>query len=83
MLDGGTWSIEERALFSEPGIFLVRPDRTLYWATVQSMPGSLVRSRNVHRCTAVVADAALNIGSGLPAIDFGVARCGKRPQPFR
>jgi peroxiredoxin len=30
--------IEEPALFSEPGIFLVRPDRTLYWATVQSMP---------------------------------------------
>ena len=30
--------IEEPALFSEPGIFLVRPDRTLYWASVQSMP---------------------------------------------
>lgn len=29
---------EEPALFSEPGIFLVRPDRTLYWVTVQSMP---------------------------------------------
>lgn len=30
--------IEEPALFSEPGVFLVRPDRTLYWASVQSMP---------------------------------------------
>ena len=30
--------IEEPALFSEPGIFLVRPDQTLYWASVQSMP---------------------------------------------
>jgi peroxiredoxin len=30
--------IEEPALFSEPGLFLVRPDRTLYWASVQSMP---------------------------------------------
>lgn len=30
--------IEEPALFSEPGIFLVRPDATLYWASVQSMP---------------------------------------------
>jgi peroxiredoxin len=30
--------IDEPALFSEPGMFLVRPDRTLYWASVQSMP---------------------------------------------
>jgi peroxiredoxin len=30
--------IEEPPLFSEPGIFLVRPDRTLYWTSVQSMP---------------------------------------------
>lgn len=30
--------IEEPAQFSEPGLFLVRPDRTLYWAAVQTMP---------------------------------------------
>jgi peroxiredoxin len=30
--------IEEPALFSEPGVFLVRPDQTLYWSAVQSMP---------------------------------------------
>jgi peroxiredoxin len=30
--------VEEPPLFSEPGVFLVRPDRTLYWASVQSMP---------------------------------------------
>jgi peroxiredoxin len=30
--------IEEPALFSEPGLFLVRPDRTLYFASVQTMP---------------------------------------------
>ena len=30
--------IEEPALFSEPGVFLVRPDLTLYWAAVQTMP---------------------------------------------
>jgi peroxiredoxin len=30
--------IDEPALFSEPGIFLVRPDRTLYFAAVQTMP---------------------------------------------
>ncbi len=30
--------VEEPALFTEPGLFLVRPDRTLYCATVQTMP---------------------------------------------
>lgn len=29
---------EEPALFSEPGLFLVRPDGTLYAASIQSMP---------------------------------------------
>ena len=30
--------IEEPALFSEPGLYLVRPDGTLYFGTVQTMP---------------------------------------------
>lgn len=30
--------IEEPPLFSEPGLFLVRPDGTLYWGAVQTMP---------------------------------------------
>ncbi len=30
--------IEEPALFSEPGLFLVRPDGTLYWGSVSTMP---------------------------------------------
>ncbi len=30
--------IEEPALFAEPGVFLVRPDRTLYYGAVQTMP---------------------------------------------
>ncbi|MEP7346951.1 MAG: peroxiredoxin-like family protein [Gemmatimonadaceae bacterium] len=30
--------IEEPALFSEPGVFLVRPDNTLYYGSVQTMP---------------------------------------------
>ena len=30
--------IEEPALFSEPGVFLVKPDRTIYYLSVQSMP---------------------------------------------
>ncbi len=29
---------EEPALFSEPGVFLVRPDGTLYYGSVQTMP---------------------------------------------
>jgi peroxiredoxin len=30
--------IEEPALFSEPGVFLIRPDRSIYYLSVQSMP---------------------------------------------
>ena len=30
--------IEEPALFSEPGVFIVRPDGTLYYGVVQTMP---------------------------------------------
>jgi len=30
--------IEEPALFSEPGLFLVKPDGTLYYSAVQTMP---------------------------------------------
>lgn len=30
--------IEEPALFSEPGVFMVRPDGTLYYGAVQTMP---------------------------------------------
>ncbi|WP_424626802.1 peroxiredoxin-like family protein [Bradyrhizobium sp. SYSU BS000235] len=31
-------NIEEPPLFSEPGVFLVRPDGTLYYGSVQTMP---------------------------------------------
>ena len=30
--------VEEPAHFSEPGVFLIRPDLTLYWANIQTMP---------------------------------------------
>lgn len=30
--------VGEPPLFAEPGIFLIRPDRTLYFASVQTMP---------------------------------------------
>ncbi len=33
-----TSGIEEPAVFSEPGVFVIRPDGTLYWASVQTMP---------------------------------------------
>ena len=32
--------IDEPALFSEPGLFLLKPDRTLYFGAVQTMPFS-------------------------------------------
>ena len=36
----GTTSIgiEEPALFSEPGLFMVSPDQSLYYGSVQTMP---------------------------------------------
>lgn len=30
--------VEEPPLFAEPGLFLVKPDRTLYWANISTMP---------------------------------------------
>src|SRR5262245_21188424 len=30
--------VEDPGLFSDPGLFLIRPDRTLYFASVQTMP---------------------------------------------
>lgn len=30
--------VEEPSLFVEPGLFVIRPDQTLYFATVQTMP---------------------------------------------
>jgi hypothetical protein len=30
--------VDEPALFSEPGVFLVRPDGTLYYGAVQTAP---------------------------------------------
>jgi peroxiredoxin len=33
-----TNGIEEPAVFSEPGLFVIRPDRTLYWGNTSTMP---------------------------------------------
>ena len=32
--------VEEPALFSEPGLFLVRPDGTLNWSSISTMPSA-------------------------------------------
>ncbi len=39
--------IEEPAEFSEPGLFLVRPDNTLYWAQISTMPFARPHFREV------------------------------------
>lgn len=39
--------IDEPERFSEPGVFLVRPDGTLYWANVQTMPFARPRFRDI------------------------------------
>jgi hypothetical protein len=30
--------VDEPALFAEPGLFLVKPDKTLYWGSISTMP---------------------------------------------
>jgi peroxiredoxin len=39
--------IEEPAEFSEPGLFLIRPDQTLYWSQVSTMPFARPHFREV------------------------------------
>jgi peroxiredoxin len=39
--------VEEPARFSEPGAFLVRPDGTLYWASVQTAPFARPHLRDI------------------------------------
>ena len=39
--------VEEPELFSEPGLFLVRPDGTLYFAAVQTMPFARPRFEDI------------------------------------
>jgi len=39
--------IEEPSEFSEPGLFLVRPDNTLYWAQISTMPFARPHFREV------------------------------------
>lgn len=39
--------IDEPPIFSEPGIFFVRPDLTLYWAAIQTMPFARPHFRDI------------------------------------
>jgi len=39
--------IQEPAEFSEPGLFLVRPDNTLYWSQISTMPFARPHFREV------------------------------------
>ena len=39
--------IEEPAEFAEPGLFLIRPDQTLYWSQVSTMPFARPHFREV------------------------------------
>ncbi len=40
--------IEEPAEFNEPGVFIVRPDQTLYWSQVSTMPFARPHFREIH-----------------------------------
>lgn len=46
--------IEEPDRFAEPGIFLVRPDQTLYFASIQTMPFARPRFEDVLKAIEIV-----------------------------
>ena len=46
----------EPALFAEPGLFLVRPDRTLYCASIQTMPFARPAFADVLKAVAFVTE---------------------------
>lgn len=39
--------LDEPALFSEPGLFLIRPDLTLFFSSIQTMPFVRPRAEDV------------------------------------
>lgn len=48
--------IEEPAEFSEPGLFLMRPDNTLYWAQISTMPFARPHFREILGALSFVLD---------------------------
>ena len=48
--------VEEPALFPEPGLFLVRPDGTLYFGSVQTMPFARPSFGDILKAIGFVAD---------------------------
>jgi hypothetical protein len=47
---------EEPSRFSEPGMFLVRPDGTLYAGSIQSMPSGRPSFADVAQAIAFIAE---------------------------
>jgi peroxiredoxin len=46
--------LEEPALFSEPGVFLIKPDQTLYYGSTQTMPFAFcVHKWMINSCSAM------------------------------
>lgn len=48
--------IEEPELFSEPGLFLIRPDGTLYFSSVQTMPFARPKFDDILKAAAFVIE---------------------------
>ena len=82
--------IEEPARFSEPGVFLVRPDGTLYYGAVQTMPFArpqfqdLLKTQCLQRCLhrGFEIRAFLTIFDGVVNEVFGSLRLITRYQCF-
>jgi peroxiredoxin len=58
----------EPARFSEPGLFLVRPDGTLYFGTVQTMPFARPRFEDILPALAFVIEKDYPARGEVPAI---------------
>jgi peroxiredoxin len=48
--------VEEPEMFAEPGIFMVRPDGTLYFATTQTMPFARPRFEDIVKALDIVIE---------------------------
>jgi peroxiredoxin len=59
--------IEEPKMFVEPGLFLIRPDRTLYFASVQSSPFARPSFKAIMRGIEMIVDLNLPIRGELAA----------------
>lgn len=65
--------VEEPARFPEPGIFLVRPDGTLYFAAVQTMPFARPRFEDIVPALDFVIDKDYPARGEVPSLADGSA----------